>query len=500
MKENSNCPACINFKSTEISRVFIFIATITDKWLQNYEDLVGRLEDCDHEVELVDLTKFCYPPQVIDSATGLAKIEIQRRTVTPSRSKNTRLSGFVRQSPEELEYLSNEIRDAVGSEILTKYRGSLGIFWRPLLLLEKKLLMLKATFLFSTLQSFAHPKSVWIIPNGRLSHERAVSSFAELHSIRSLFLEESMVSRERYFLRTYRVHNRLALQEDVNRMKAAIPEMDLMYADAWYSDRTKNNSQSNPFSANFSEAESKGETQATRPIMAAMFTSSDDEIRSNGSTRSTLGWEDQYEAFEKLGYILANLGYQLTLRVHPNLKTKSAFAVKSEFKRLRWLQKRVPLRIVGPDSSISSYDLIQESSLVIVSVSTLGMEAISRKKKVIATANNQFDILGDSLEYSASENPRAVYNFLGMSSPSGESARHWVANQIFQDYIPSKERRSLPPNPLSSKLKYILRPTAQLYFLSLWAVNVSGHFSKRYYLWKLGRLQHAPELQTKSAE
>jgi hypothetical protein len=132
--------------------------------------------------------------------------------------------------------------------------------------------------------------------------------------------------------------------------------------------------------------------------------------------------------------------------------------------------------------------LIRDADVVVVSVSTTGLEAIYRRKKVIATANNHFDLLGECLVYSASSAQSEICSYLDADESNGESAMHWVANQRLQDYIPARSRQKLHPNRLFQKLKFILRPSVQLYFLSLWLVNLMGLIPRKVYLWRIANL------------
>jgi hypothetical protein len=131
---------------------------------------------------------------------------------------------------------------------------------------------------------------------------------------------------------------------------------------------------------------------------------------------------------------------------------------------------------------------MKSSHLVVVSVSTAGLEAVFRGKKVISTANNYFDMLGDSLSFSAESKAHDITRFLKESAPNGDSAKHWVANQLLQDYELIGPRRILSPNSLFSRIRFIFRPTAQLYFVSLWAVSLTGFLTKKFYLWRIHNL------------
>lgn len=474
----STCPACRNFGGAKVEKVQLFLSTVTDKWLQNYEDIILRVQACGHQVEVIDLSRLSYPPQVIDLQKGFFKLNlfpVIRRTWDYKENKS---NGNMDPS-EELA--------AISSELLTKYGGELGPAWKLLIALEKRVLSRSVSSLFKTLDNFAGPKSLWIVPNGRLAHQRAVTSFAQKREIPTLLLEESFVSRERYMLRRYGAHDRLSIQEDVLRMRSRHLREHLVFAKDWYLDREKANSTSNLFSANFLPSTSANEFLTVDAKQAVIFTSSDDEFRSMGSKWSRLGWADQYESFAKVSQHLNEMGYRVIVRVHPNLISKSSWAVKLEYKGLLLLKVGRP-KVLGPRSHINSYDLMKSSHLVVVSVSTAGLEAVFRGKKVISTANNYFDMLGDSLSFSAESKAHDITRFLKESAPNGDSAKHWVANQLLQDYELIGPRRILSPNSLFSRIRFIFRPTAQLYFVSLWAVSLTGFLTKKFYLWRIHNL------------
>lgn len=489
MQNATSCPACRNYNRADLSIVVLFVSTVTETWLQNYEDIILRLKSCGHKVEAVDLTDFSYPPQVIDLREGFARLDLSVDIKSPKGVK-----------VDKSDYMMDieEKHDAISSELLTKYRGPLGLVWQPLIYLEKFLLSSTASTLFKSLHKFAYPKSLWIVPNGRLAHQRAVASFALQNEIPLLYLEESLVSQGSYLLRPYGVHDRISFQKDALSMKRWHSSEHLAFARDWYLDRESNTSISNPFSSNFIVSEAKERPLSDTSKQCVIFTSSDDEFRTMGSSWSRLGWTDQYESFGHVSQTLTGLGYRVTLRVHPNLSTKSTRTIKSEYKSLLTLLKYGVSEVLGPQSPTNSYRLMKDADVVVVSVSTTGLEAIYRRRKVIATANNHFDLLGECLVYSASSDSSEISSYLDADELNGESALHWVANQRLQDYMPLRPRQKLPPNHLFQKLKFVSRPSVQLYFLSLWLVNLMGLFPRKYYLWRIANLSKRSSSRTRS--
>jgi hypothetical protein len=75
-----------------------------------------------------------------------------------------------------------------------------------------------------------------------------------------------------------------------------------------------------------------------------------------------------------------NRSYQFILRIHPNLK----FLNNSQIKSLRKLERLANLKIIEPDSSVYSYELIKKSDLTIVFGSTIGVEACFLGKPAIS--------------------------------------------------------------------------------------------------------------------
>ena len=107
------------------------------------------------------------------------------------------------------------------------------------------------------------------------------------------------------------------------------------------------------------------------------FSSSQDEFLHLDPDWQRHSWESQVTAFDAVMDRLESLGYEIFLRIHPNLATKAHSYFKFEKAEFKWLERRHPnLKIYWHDEVVNTYELLKDIDLCVVWDSTVGLEAI----------------------------------------------------------------------------------------------------------------------------
>lgn len=133
------------------------------------------------------------------------------------------------------------------------------------------------------------------------------------------------------------------------------------------------------------------EADVTTNSKFIFFTSSIDEFQGLGSDWDDHPWENQYHAFCTILRLLDPTGQVSTLRVHPNLLSKSKRQIWFELALLQEIAQKFPeLRIVGPSSRANSYAMARGSQMNFVSRSTLTLELSYLTLPVISVMPNYF--------------------------------------------------------------------------------------------------------------
>lgn len=102
-----------------------------------------------------------------------------------------------------------------------------------------------------------------------------------------------------------------------------------------------------------------------------MFTSSPDELVAIPGDWTTGSWSDQATAFTTVGHALMAEGYDVTVRIHPNIANKSWVEY---FDQIRpYIDSE--LRVFLPTDPVDSYALVRSSCAVFVWASTIGLES-----------------------------------------------------------------------------------------------------------------------------
>jgi hypothetical protein len=260
-------------------------------------------------------------------------------------------------------------------------------------------------FLDDYLRRFPNVKQIAVI-NGRFPPQRAVFAAAETHSIQCFSYERGLYeislspvrsSAERYrasdsfWYHNFPNYNRVSKQLAINQMNFEVAPIEQSRVSEWF-ERRKNPGGSNRY-AEFWEDSS---FSVSGKRVAAIFTSSMDEFAELGPTWREDTWQGQWDAFDFAIENLLSFGYQVFLRVHPNLANKKKDAQTDTLKAIEALRlKYQDLQVIDSMSNVNSYNLIELSDLVITWVSTLGLEASAMGKKAICMAATEYDLVAD---------------------------------------------------------------------------------------------------------
>jgi len=200
----------------------------------------------------------------------------------------------------------------------------------------------------------------------------------------------------------------------------------------------------------------------------AIFTSSIDEYFSNLEFDHR-GWESQELAIERIVSRLFDEDNEVVIRLHPNLGNKAWVDAVTIFESLG----RTKAKIVLPWEMISSYKLIDESDIIITWGSTIGLESLFRKKKVLFLGPTIYESIIENANLNA--NQLETFDFDCIPAISDEKvnaaiylSRNWgniiSENNMMADFVKSRTRTELLPN-LFVKYFYFLKKITLIFFM-----------------------------------
>lgn len=139
--------------------------------------------------------------------------------------------------------------------------------------------------------------------------------------------------------------------------------------------------------------------QTTKVV--SFFSSSENEylaIKSdwNQEELASFEWSSQVEAVKSLAKVCSELGYQLVVRVHPNLQNKQE-SQRLYWDRLQFLGKSESTEgvlCIPSGSKVSTYEIIDHSDVVVTFGSTIGAEAVYWGKVSISLGLSFYDLTG----------------------------------------------------------------------------------------------------------
>ncbi|HMM82451.1 MAG TPA: hypothetical protein PJ998_04670 [Terrimesophilobacter sp.] len=294
------------------------------------------------------------------------------------------------------------IRETTRSALISYARDPLPdtskLMWRNL---EKALISgAERTFASVSAVLLARPDitSVYVL-NGRFPHQRAVLEAAKSLDRRIVHYEKGE-KPDTYWLSDHSTLDRVATQSSVDSVLAHLTEEEsIELGKTWMNRRSKGGNSANIYSRFFHD-ESKADYGQTAQKVVGLFTSSQDEFAALGPEWHVQEWGDQWEAFDAVLSHLSQFDFSFYLRVHPNFATKSHASFFREKAHIEKLQGRHPaLKVIWHDEQVNSYTLLNQTDVVVVWDSTIGLEASGRGLPVWELAASYFDLYADVREW-----------------------------------------------------------------------------------------------------
>jgi hypothetical protein len=241
-------------------------------------------------------------------------------------------------------------------------------------------------FLMSLLEKKTNP--IISIFNGRLPSMAAGVAAGENVNSRILWHEIGK-TRDYYFLEDFSPHDRLRMQDAMSEFSAEFTELQLSEIWKVFTEKRKVDLATNKF-LSFQKVDTSGLSKVI-PKSALILTSSPDETVGIGKSWLGVEWKNQYEALEFAYLRLKELGFVVTVRLHPNITTKSWTEYFRGIRAFRAYSQNVIL----PTDYINTYDLIDSSSIVVVWRSTTGLEANASGKPTFCLGLTRYDLTAD---------------------------------------------------------------------------------------------------------
>lgn len=352
-------------------KAIIFVAHKQNGWLTRIAALISHLQnEIGMTVELCDIEKISYPSYGLHGwQSKLRAMYGQELVIHNVRGRGHRDSSLNSSCCNHLAEISAD------STLMTSWRETNSVNSPTLKRVYKSKLIRSFWRIHDALDPMLQSlpeDTLFVVPNGRLSHEVAVLAALD-HSKkpRRRFYEVSLDKNFMYFGKTPPLNR----QGRRRHLDVEPTKRENLLALEWLEKRVLGASDQNIFASRFS-ADASGREQ----FDMVLFTSSADEFESFGQEWASK--KDQNQAFTEIcDRVLSTRDYSIAVRIHPNLGNKSVRTFISEAKASRMLAKRLGAELIGPFSSRSSYQLINESKLVAVYGSTVGLEAIYMGKE-----------------------------------------------------------------------------------------------------------------------
>ena len=292
------------------------------------------------------------------------------------------------------------------------------------------------------------------IPNGRFPHQEAASQVGEKVESQRYYYER-WFEKHTYFHMNFRTLDRIAIQRLFFHEETIDSKTSFDNARKWFNSRLNRFGDLDDYTWGWSESQ-KGVTvrKESRVKSAAIFTSSEDETKMLGGDWDAFEWQSQWHAIRLAVENLTERGYEIAIRIHPNLSNKSGRSYRRTIKLASDLKRDFDsISIIRHDADVDSYELGKGSDLVIVWNSTLGLEFEALGKPVYFFAPSIYSgvtsarpwhkhFLDESLEFDISSNPNLAEKYMEYLLSLGRPFSQ-VVNESFGNFSPTGKRALL---------------------------------------------------------
>lgn len=386
------------------------------------------------DITVLDLSSVSFPSNIppvdrvkILKSMGLGPVrqlregfeELGARYLNPSEA-----TGFEnwREAPEGLT-------KGVDSSILSDFR-KLGEIKGPLWHLARSRLSRSADLCYQHLVSYLDllkPEEV-IIFNGRLADSNAFKVACLEVGVKITFVELGN-NPGTLFTTDFPVHDRISLNREIKRRMGQVGEKEREAARLWLEDRVYGGG-TNEFGSRWRSSNNLPSKDGKR-YDAVFFSSSREEVWALGDDWSQAEWEHQTVAFKSIcdQTKARGGGGNFAVRMHPNQLNKSITHFILESSIFFRAALRNDWSVFWPHDRRSSYELLFDSKLVVVSGSTIGLEAAFASIPVVTTASSSYaEVVG--LPEIFSEDQTLQTSF-GKTASSRLNAINYVAANRF---------------------------------------------------------------------
>lgn len=234
------------------------------------------------------------------------------------------------------------------------------------------------------------PNSEVVVFNGRLPSHAGILAAAE--RMGSLIRYYEAGRGPFYYHEEFSPHDRVNTQVIGRTLEEIASTEEIVQAKRSFLEERRYNLQINRFLKLQSPYKNRSpEYSVSSKSTVTIFTSSPEELIGIGPSWDDHAWPSQYDALRAVSTKFLDLGYQVCVRIHPNIATKSW----GEYKRAVAAFADLDVQLYLPHDQINTYHLIQNSQKIVVWRSTTGLEAAAVGKATYCLSPTRYDLISD---------------------------------------------------------------------------------------------------------
>jgi hypothetical protein len=231
-----------------------------------------------------------------------------------------------------------------------------------------------------------------IFLNGRYPDQSAIKTFCKIHNKSFLCLEVGMPPNKRMHLSKFQSSVVSELSQALSAQiegGGSLTNDQIRFADNFLQINMTDRKTNHYLNLGISNLNTDNEVTEKLKVITIFSVSLGEAISNNGI--ESFGWTSQYEAIENCIRYLAERGYKVRIRMHPNGARNSW----RDIKVLENLCKQYRVKMYLPWDEIDSYQLLKESEYVFTWGSTIGLEASAMGKKTYVYGRSYYSEIAD---------------------------------------------------------------------------------------------------------
>ncbi len=306
-----------------------------------------------------------------------------------------------------------------------------------------------------------------LVFNGRFTDESAVAQVAKRMECEILFHEHDS-SENFYYLSTKGFHSPSHHYADFLRRSSHLDASQLYsLGDTWYKERIDQDIVQSSLSHQQMDNRFQDNVLKSSRYKVVIFPTSDDEYVGLDIDWKHVDGLSQIELIKRISQALVERGFEVTIRLHPNLSVRSHKMTKVWLK----LSQDLNISLIEPQSKTNSYKLAVDADLVVTVGSTMGIESAYLNRPVVNFGSSFYNFFNAVHHCNSLQEFLDIdlHNFMTVQNLRKDGIFEYGANELLRRISYELPKSLIFPNRASKDINFFSNLLRRLY---IWIIRI----------------------------